>query len=142
VPRRWVERLIVCNVNPGFERANPWTLNLRAYPFARVQFGQDVATYRPRAGIDGDLERYRHRPVALWPARNAHHARGGQRALFVPHATREPFRRRRLSARDRKRVLGAGRVNAAGRPHRVQWPAPGSRAPTSRHPFPCPRTFT
>jgi hypothetical protein len=30
------DRLVVCNVNPGFEQANPWTLNLRAHPVAWV----------------------------------------------------------------------------------------------------------
>ena len=28
------DRLIVCNANPGFERPNPWVLNLRAEPDA------------------------------------------------------------------------------------------------------------
>ena len=32
-------RLIICNVNPGFERPNPWTLNLRTQPATRVQGG-------------------------------------------------------------------------------------------------------
>jgi deazaflavin-dependent oxidoreductase (nitroreductase family) len=32
------DRLVVCNVNPGFERTNPWVLNLRAHPRARVQW--------------------------------------------------------------------------------------------------------
>jgi hypothetical protein len=27
-------RLVICNVNPGFERANPWILILRAEPHA------------------------------------------------------------------------------------------------------------
>jgi deazaflavin-dependent oxidoreductase (nitroreductase family) len=33
------ERLIICNLNPGLERPNPWTLNLRAHSFVRVQIG-------------------------------------------------------------------------------------------------------
>jgi deazaflavin-dependent oxidoreductase (nitroreductase family) len=36
------ERLVVCNVNPGFERTNPWVLNLRAQPHARVQVRREV----------------------------------------------------------------------------------------------------
>lgn len=27
-------RVVICNVNPGFERPNPWVLNLRAQPRA------------------------------------------------------------------------------------------------------------
>jgi hypothetical protein len=38
------DRLIICNVNPGFEHLNPWTLNLRAHPLARVQMGQTRGT--------------------------------------------------------------------------------------------------
>lgn len=30
-------KLVVCNVSPGFERPNPWVLNLRANPRAFVR---------------------------------------------------------------------------------------------------------
>lgn len=36
------DRLVVCNVNPGFERLNPG-LNLRAEPRAQVQLGRRPA---------------------------------------------------------------------------------------------------
>src|SRR5262245_39323809 len=35
-------RLVVCNVNPGFERTNPWVVNLRAQPNARAQIRREV----------------------------------------------------------------------------------------------------
>src|SRR3954454_16323674 len=37
---RDADRLVVCNVDPGFERPNPWVLNLRAEPRARVEIGR------------------------------------------------------------------------------------------------------
>jgi deazaflavin-dependent oxidoreductase (nitroreductase family) len=37
-------RLILCNVNPGFERPNPWTLNIRARPCGN---GADWSVERP-----------------------------------------------------------------------------------------------
>jgi F420H(2)-dependent quinone reductase len=43
---RECQRLIICNVNPGFERPNPWTLNLRARPVVRVQIGREIGIYR------------------------------------------------------------------------------------------------
>jgi len=43
------DHLVVCNVNPGFERPNPWILNLRAEPRARVQVDPTVLGRR-RAG--------------------------------------------------------------------------------------------
>ena len=35
------DRVVICNVNPGFERPNPWILNLRAQPSPR---SRSVAT--------------------------------------------------------------------------------------------------
>jgi F420H(2)-dependent quinone reductase len=52
------ERIIPCDVTPGGERANPWTLNLRAQPLAWVQLGAQVRTYRARPATETELERY------------------------------------------------------------------------------------
>ena len=41
-------RIIVCNVNPVFERANPWGINLGAYPIARLQIGPETGEYNAR----------------------------------------------------------------------------------------------
>ncbi len=52
------ERLIVCNVNPGFEHPNPWTLNLRAHPLVQVQIGAEVGTYEAREATEEEIGRY------------------------------------------------------------------------------------
>jgi deazaflavin-dependent oxidoreductase (nitroreductase family) len=77
------ERLIICNVNPGFERPNPWTLNLRAHPLARVQVGSACRTYQAREATEVEVERYWPRLVQIWPAYQAHFDRSGQRSLFI-----------------------------------------------------------
>jgi deazaflavin-dependent oxidoreductase (nitroreductase family) len=85
------ERLVLCNVTPDSERANPWMLNLRAHPLARVQIGRRVATYRAREADAADVARYWPRLVALWPAYEAHFACTGRRVLFVLEPTPEAF---------------------------------------------------
>jgi len=77
------ERLVICNVNPGFERPNPWTLNLRAHPVTQVQVGTDVRTYRAREATDGEVERYWPRLVETWPAYQTHYDRSRQRTVFI-----------------------------------------------------------
>lgn len=77
------ERLVVCNVNPGFERPNPWTLNLRADPQARVQLGRDVFPVRAREATPEELERLWPPLVELWPAYAVFLAQGGKRSVFV-----------------------------------------------------------
>jgi len=77
------DRLVVCNVNPGFERTNPWVLNLRAHPVARVQIGQDIAEYQAREVNEAEMERYWPQLLVLWPAYRSHFERSGQRAVFV-----------------------------------------------------------
>jgi deazaflavin-dependent oxidoreductase (nitroreductase family) len=77
------DRLIICNVNPGFERPNPWTLNLQAHPLARVQFGSIRGTYQARKAARGEVERYWPRLVRIWPAYQAFYERGGERTIFV-----------------------------------------------------------
>jgi F420H(2)-dependent quinone reductase len=76
------ERIILCNVTPGGERANPWTLNLRAQPLARVQLGQ-VRTYRARAATPVELERYWPQLLRVWPAYERFYRQGGRRSVFV-----------------------------------------------------------
>jgi len=85
------ERLVVCNVNPGFERPNPWTLNLRAKPIARVQLGADVDTYRAREADSEEVDRYWPALVSLWPAYASFYGRSYERSIFIlepeePHA--------------------------------------------------------
>lgn len=77
------EQLVVCNVTPGFERPNPWTLNLRAHPLARVRLGPRTGVYRACVATEEEVARYWPRLVGIWPAYQAHFERSGRRTLFV-----------------------------------------------------------
>jgi F420H(2)-dependent quinone reductase len=77
------DRLVICNVNPGFEHPNPWTLNLRANPIANVQIGTVHEQYRARKANEVEVERYWPHLVQLWPAYKAHYERSGQRTIFL-----------------------------------------------------------
>jgi F420H(2)-dependent quinone reductase len=77
------ERMIICNVNPGFERPNPWILNLRAQPRAQAQIGRDTITVRARPVSGDDMDRYWPRLAQLWPAYQTFYDRGGERSVFV-----------------------------------------------------------
>jgi deazaflavin-dependent oxidoreductase (nitroreductase family) len=76
-------RLIICNVNPGFEHPNPWTLNLRAYPLARVQLGRASGMYHAREATAEETLQYWPHLVRIWPAYQAFYERGGERTVFV-----------------------------------------------------------
>ena len=77
------ERLILCNVNPGFERPNPWTLNLRANPIVKIQLDGDMREYSARDANEAEVEIYWARLVAMWAAYRSHFERSGQRSIFV-----------------------------------------------------------
>jgi deazaflavin-dependent oxidoreductase (nitroreductase family) len=77
------DRVIVCNVNPGFERPNPWTLNLRANPTVQAQIGAQTQHYRSREATSSEVAHYWPQLVALWPAYQHHFEKSGQRSLFV-----------------------------------------------------------
>jgi deazaflavin-dependent oxidoreductase (nitroreductase family) len=77
------DRLISCNGNPGFERPNPWTLNLRAHLWARVQIGSMQGTYQAREATAAEVARYWPRLVRIWPAYQTHFDRSGQRTIFI-----------------------------------------------------------
>jgi F420H(2)-dependent quinone reductase len=82
-------RLVVCDVNPGFERPNLWVLNLRAVPRARVQVGRDTASVRARPTSDQELNGYRPQLTKVWPAYQDFY-KGGQRSVFVPEPDSQP----------------------------------------------------
>ncbi|MGY1703302.1 nitroreductase/quinone reductase family protein [Geodermatophilus sp. SYSU D00697] len=77
------ERFVVCNVDPGFERPNPWVLNLQADPRARIQVGRQLIDVTAHAADGAELERCWPRLVRLWPAYRTFEERGGRRAVFV-----------------------------------------------------------
>jgi deazaflavin-dependent oxidoreductase (nitroreductase family) len=76
-------RLVLCNVNPGFEHPNPWTLNLRANPLARVQIGSERSIYQAREASETEVERYWPQLVQVWSAYETFYQRSGQRAIFL-----------------------------------------------------------
>jgi len=84
------DRLIICNVNPGFERTNPWVLNLRAHPLVRVQIGRDVREYHAREVTGAEMEQYWPQLLKLWPAYQSHFEKSGQRAVFVLESVKQP----------------------------------------------------
>jgi F420H(2)-dependent quinone reductase len=77
------DRLVICNVNPGFERPNPWILNLRAGPDAQVQIGRGTVRVRARAASEDELDRYWPQLTQIWPAYQAFYDKGGKRSVFV-----------------------------------------------------------
>jgi F420H(2)-dependent quinone reductase len=77
------DRVVVCNVNPGFERSNPWTLNLCAEPRAQLQIGHDMISVRARAASGNELDHYWPQLTKLWPAYQAFYDAGGKRSVFV-----------------------------------------------------------
>ena len=77
------DRLVICNVNPGFERPNPWILNLRAGPHAQVQIGRNIASVRARPASEDELDRYWPQLTKMWPAYQDFYDKGGKRSVFV-----------------------------------------------------------
>jgi deazaflavin-dependent oxidoreductase (nitroreductase family) len=77
------DRIVICNVNPGFERPNPWILNLRAGPQAQVQIGRSKVRVRARAASEDELDRYWPQLTKIWPAYQAFYDKGGDRSVFV-----------------------------------------------------------
>jgi deazaflavin-dependent oxidoreductase (nitroreductase family) len=76
-------RLVLCNVNPGFEPLNPWTLNLRANPLAKVQVGSERSIYYAREASQAEIDHYWPQLVQVWPAYQMFYERSGQRVLFL-----------------------------------------------------------
>lgn len=77
------DRLVVCNVNPGFERTNPWVLNLRAHPQARVQLHRETFPVVAREAAPDEVDLYWPRLIEIWPAYQRFYDQGGKRTVFV-----------------------------------------------------------
>lgn len=76
-------QLVLCNVNPGFEHPNPWTLNLRANPLARVQIGSEQSIYQAREASQAEIDHYWPQLVQIWPAYQKLFERSEQRVVFL-----------------------------------------------------------
>ena len=77
------EQVIICNVNPGFERPNPWTLNIRANNIVQAQIGSSKNVYEAREAAESEIDKYWPKLVALWPAYQRHFENSGQRSIFI-----------------------------------------------------------
>jgi deazaflavin-dependent oxidoreductase (nitroreductase family) len=75
--------LVVCNVNPGLERPNPWTMNLLANERASVELRGTTLSVDARLAEIEEIDRYWPQLVALWPAYERFYEQGGKRTLFV-----------------------------------------------------------
>jgi deazaflavin-dependent oxidoreductase (nitroreductase family) len=84
------DRLVICNVNPGFERPNPWILNLGAEPHARVQIGRSTTSVRARPAAEYELDRYWPQLTKMWPAYQAFYDKAGERSVFVLEPETQP----------------------------------------------------
>ncbi len=77
------ESIVICNVNPEHERTNPWVINLRANPIARLQIGRETGLYRVREATAAEVEHFWQRFVAFWHTYQVHYERGGRRTIFI-----------------------------------------------------------
>ena len=77
------DRIVICNVNPGFERTNPWVINLRAHPVVKLQIGPELVEYRAHEAADSEISIYWPRLLNIWPAYGSHFEKSHQRAIFV-----------------------------------------------------------
>ena len=75
--------LVVCNVNPGFERQNPWTLNLSAQNRATVELRGEKIAVEARRATSEEIDRLWPQLIRLWPAYERFYDSGGKRTIFV-----------------------------------------------------------
>jgi deazaflavin-dependent oxidoreductase (nitroreductase family) len=126
-------RLVICNVNPGFERPNPWILNLRAEPHAQIQIGRGTTSVRARPASEHELDRYWPQLTKMWPAYQAFYDKAGERSVFVPRSFPLTFTVTQRVTVDR-RILKANRRSSPGRP--VGWRLRGrlAKVVSTQHP--------
>lgn len=77
------ERVVICNVKPEHESMNPWVINLRSHPIARLQIGQYTSRYKASEAKEDDINRLWPKLINLWPAFQVHYERGGHRSIFM-----------------------------------------------------------
>jgi F420H(2)-dependent quinone reductase len=77
------DRIVVCNVRPGFERPNPWPRNLRVTPLARIRIGGETIRCRSHEAGEREVQLYWPRLVEMWPAYQAFFEQSGERSIFV-----------------------------------------------------------
>jgi hypothetical protein len=71
-------RLIICNAAPGFERPNPWTLNLRAEVCAQVPVGAQRFAVNAREANGDEAARYWPNLTQIWHPNKTFHNNGSR----------------------------------------------------------------
>ncbi len=79
--------IVICNVKPKFEQTNPWVINLRSNPVAKLQMRGDTAWYQAREATDNEIDLLWAQLIKLWPAFQTHYQRGGRRSIFLMERT-------------------------------------------------------
>jgi deazaflavin-dependent oxidoreductase (nitroreductase family)/steroid delta-isomerase-like uncharacterized protein len=108
------DQLVICNVNPGFEHPNPWTLNLRANPAARVEIRGSTGRVHGRAATEDEVTRYWPLFIDLWPAYQTFFDRGGTRTVFVLEPDRTSTREEKTMGNYRRLLERYTELSNAG----------------------------
>ena len=77
------DALVVCNVRPPGEAANPWPMNVQAHPDVEVVVSGEVQARIARPATDEELARTWPRLVSIWPAYQEFFAQSGERSVFM-----------------------------------------------------------
>jgi len=77
------DTLVVCNVRPPGEAANPWPMNVRAHPGVEVRVSGTVERRVARQATEAELARVWPRLVSVWPAYQKFFAQSGERSVFM-----------------------------------------------------------
>lgn len=77
------DTIVICNVKPEHESTNPWVLNLRHNPIAKLQIGHDIGLYQAREATQSEIDQLWPQLTNLWPAFQTHYERGGRRSIFI-----------------------------------------------------------
>ena len=75
--------IVICNVRPKHESTNPWVLNLRSHPFAKLQIGDEAAIYAAREATRDEITLLWPQLTQLWPPFQSHYEQGGRRSIFI-----------------------------------------------------------
>lgn len=52
------KKIVICNVRPKTERTNPWVINLKNHPTAKIQIGERILLYQARQATEKKINRF------------------------------------------------------------------------------------
>lgn len=78
-----VDHFVVANARPAGERRNPWVVNLRANPSAKVRWKGSTFVVLARELEPDEADNWWPDLVAVWPAFGDHYAATRERSVFV-----------------------------------------------------------